>query len=285
MLWNYLKVALRNILRHKGYSFINIAGLAVGMAVCILIFLWVQFQFSYDKFHENLDDLYWVCTSDYYGSQISFNRGCPPAVSPALKAEYPEVVRASRYLRWEGLLKYGDKHFREQVRFLDPEFLEMFTIPFVKGDPGTALLNQNSIVISEQAAEKYFETEDPIGKIIRLDNQVDLEVTGVFRDWPEKSTFGHDYFIPIPVVTEFTREEYISTWYNCSFFNFVQLQEGTKIEEFNARIAERIKQSHPESKLEPYLFPVKKLDYRTGGSPYRHYQFYQLDDGTIRQAS
>ena len=182
MLKNYLKIAVRNILRHKGYSFINIAGLAVGMAVCILIFLWVQFQFSYDKFHENLDEVYWVCTNDYYGTQKSYNLGCPPAVGPAMAEEYAEVVRAARYLRWEGLLRYGDRHFREAVRFFDPDFLEMFTIPFVKGDPKTAMINPNSIILSEKAAEKYFDDEDPIGKIMRLDNQADLEVTGVFKN-------------------------------------------------------------------------------------------------------
>lgn len=260
MLKNYIKVAFRNFLRHKGYSSINILGLSIGIAVCIVILLWIQYQFIYDKFHENIDELYWVCTYYELENRVDNAIGSPPALGPALMEEYPEIVNYSRYARNNGLLvKYGNNIFREPVRLVDPGFIQMFTIPFVKGDPNTALNDPFSIVISERIAEKYFGEDNPIGKMLKIQNEYDFTVTGVFENLPDNSTFGFDILCPVIFTRLINRPNYIDTWYNCAFYTFVQLDKNVDYQNVNERILKRIKQSDPESNLESYIFPFKKI--------------------------
>ena len=129
MLKNYLKVALRNIVRHKGYSFINISGLAIGIAICILILLWVQDEIKYDRFHKNLNQIYIVPTWHDHGDTKGLSGGAPPAVAPALKQEYAEIVNACRYrpAYYEFLIHYKDKVFSDKAACADPEFFQMFS--------------------------------------------------------------------------------------------------------------------------------------------------------------
>ena len=260
MFINYLKFTIRNISRSKGYSFINIFGLAVAMSVCIIIFLWVQYQFSYDKFNENIDDLYWVATWYKLGQDVSANYGGPPAVGPALKEDFPEIIRTTRYYRpSQMLVKYGDKHFRETMRGVDADYLEMFTFPLIHGDAATALLDPRSIVISESIVEKYFGEENPMGKILTIENQYDFKVTGVMRDIPDNSTIGTNIIFPVTFARDLSSEKYIDTWYNCSFYTFAQLREGTDYEELNEKIKGFIKRYDPDTNLDSYLFPYKRI--------------------------
>ena len=259
MLKNYLKVALRNIIHHKGYSSINIIGLAIGMAICIIILLWAKYQFSYNTFHENIDNLYWVGTYYQLGKDIDSVPGSPPAIGPALKEDFPDIVRSTRYLRHRGLFKYGEKHFREQVKMVDPDFLEMFTFPLIKGDPLTALDDPYSIIISEKTAEKYFGDEDPIGKTLIFQNQHDFTVTGVAKNIPDNSTIYFDFLAPIACANEVISDGYTDTWYNCAFYTMAQLREGADYQAVSEKIRGRIKQSFGESNLESFLFPFSKL--------------------------
>ncbi|MCP4631622.1 MAG: FtsX-like permease family protein [candidate division Zixibacteria bacterium] len=256
---NFIRIAMRSIIRQKGYSVISIFGLGLGMAVCILILLWVQYQFDVDRFHENIDEIYWVPTYYQLGNEITNAIGSPPAVGPALKTDYPEIIRASRYLRMGGLIRYGDLHFREEYKMVDPDFLEIFTFPLVKGDVTTALNDPNSIVISESKSKKYFGDEDPIGKTLTIDNAHDLIVTGVLRDLPENSIFGFGFLVPIVKTRDIIGKEYIDTWYNCAFYNIVQLEKNADYLAVSEKIRGRIKQSDPTSNLESYLFPYSKL--------------------------
>ena len=182
-----LKTAFRNLAHHRGYSMINIGGFAIGIACCVLIFLWVQDELSFDRFHENLESLQRVV------QEVSFSDGTilrtartPYPMGPALVTDQPEIIRFTRltpFLRI--LIEHEDKAFYESdFAFADPSLLEMFSFPLLKGDPNTALSETNSVLISEDMAKKYFGSEDPMGKTLTMDNQTDFQVSGVFENIP-----------------------------------------------------------------------------------------------------
>jgi len=129
MFKNYFVVALRNLLKHKGYSFINIIGLALGMSCCFLILIWIQDEVKTDNFHENMDSIYLVRTYVHHGSEVVKGTGSVPALGPALKKEYPEVINSARFHNGQGdhLVKYREKQFKERIQMADPEIFEIFT--------------------------------------------------------------------------------------------------------------------------------------------------------------
>jgi len=262
MFKNYMKIALRNIKRHKGYSFINIFGLAAGIACCILIFLWVQDEFSYDKFHDNGDNLYLVGTHQRLGSRTATSSGTPPALGPAFKQEYPEIVNSARFCNGPHALifAYGEKRFRELTEAVDSSLLEMFTFPLIQGNPESALTEPYSLVMTERMAQKYFNDDDALGKIIRVENKYDFKVTGVLKNLPRNSLLRFDFLIPIQFLKEhWNSPDHLSTWYNFSFTTFVQLNENASLEEVNQKIAGRIKQGYPKNDVTPFLRSYAKL--------------------------
>jgi putative ABC transport system permease protein len=187
--WNYAKAALRVIRRQKLYSVINIAGLAVGMAVCLLILLWVRDELSYDKFHANYHD---ICLTipELQGQKVNAN---PLALAKAFKNQYPEVRQITRY-SWETFdMKYGDKILSVDGGLVDDDFLKMFNFPLVKGDPETVLATRESLVLTEKMAAKLFGAEDPIGKTVKANNRFDLIVTGIAKDVPRNSSIQFDF--------------------------------------------------------------------------------------------
>ena len=139
MFKNYLKVAFRNLIKNRIYSFINIIGLALGMACCILILLWVQDELSFDSFHKNNDRLYKVVNQ----LDDSWTTASPWALVPTLKKDFPEVDKATRFNTMDLLVKYDDKSYYENIGFVDPDFLEMFSFPLIEGDPSSALNQKN----------------------------------------------------------------------------------------------------------------------------------------------
>ena len=262
MFKNYLKVALRVIKRHKAFSFINIAGLAIGMACCILIFLWVQDELRFDQFHENGDNLYIVGTRMRLGSRMAITTGTPPALGPALKEEYPEIINSVRFCNGPHTLylNYGNKKFKEAGEAVDPSFLEMFTFPLKQGDPATALSDPYSLVMTERVAGKYFGNEDPVGKVIRVDNTYDFMVTGVLEEVPHNSILRFDFLFPIEFLKErWNNPRQLETWYNLSFTTYVQIQDKLTPEGINSKIAGRINKDHPQDDVKPFLWPFKKL--------------------------
>jgi predicted permease len=202
MFRNYLKIALRNILRQKGYSFINITGLSLGMACCLLMLLWVSDELSYNHFHENAETLFRV-EQDQPTSQGQFHVNVTPyAMGPALVAEIPEIKNASRIDATGTLLvRYGDKSFFESGgSAVDPSFLDMFSFPLVKGDKASALKQPTSAVISEDIAAKYFGEDDPVGKTLTFNDQYAVTVTGVMKNAPLQSTFRPDILVPMELM-------------------------------------------------------------------------------------
>ncbi|UCE43248.1 MAG: ABC transporter permease [Candidatus Aminicenantes bacterium] len=260
MIKNYLKVALRNIKRHKGFSIINIAGLAIGLACCLLITIWVLDELSYDKFHENAANLYRVEENQHYSGRIFYVYVTPYPLGPALKTEIADIIDATRVV-WTGgvLFKYEDNtFFEDNGRAVDPSFLKMFTYPLVKGDKNTALDSPFSAVLSEDLAEKYFGDDDPIGKVITLNNKYDFTVTGVMENIPHNTYLQFDFLVPYEILkrTGQTQEEDFGS---NSIFTFVQLADGIAAEQVNQQISGFIKTKLPESRTELRLMPFVKL--------------------------
>lgn len=262
MFKNYMKVAFRNIARHKSFSLINITGLAVGMACCILIFLWVQDEWSYDQFHDNGENLYIVGTRIKYGSRTATSSGTPSALGPALKSEYPEIVNSVRFCNGPHALyfAYEDKKFREEVEAVDPSFLQMFSFPLIFGDPETALDDPHSIVMSEEMAAKYFGMDNPLGQTIRVNNKYDFTVTGVSKNVPRNSILRFDYLVNIAFLKEhWSNPQMLNKWYNLSFTTFVELQDNVSPEVFSTKIADRINKEFPRDDVKPFLWAYTKI--------------------------
>jgi len=262
---NYLKIAFRNIIKHKGYSFINIFGLAVGMAICILLLLWVQFELSYDRFHQHGADLYRIIKVWRQG-EISHQTITPAPLAPALKEEFPEIIDAARFLPVGNLLlKYGEKSFYENGGvFADPAIFRMFTFPLVKGEPQSALANPYSIVLTGSLAAKYFGNKEPVGKIIRVDNRVDFTVTGVMKDIPKNSHMQFDFVVPFTLIgkkglTAQLAQESLTDWHNTIYFSYVLLRSGTSYQSLSHKIANYLQKSSHDSTSTLYLQPLKKI--------------------------
>jgi len=263
MFWNYVKIAWRNIKRYKGYSFINIFGLAIGLACCILILLWVQDELNYDRFHTNADDLYRIVTEFHKTEPVTHYWPVCAPLAPALREEYPEIVKATRFsrLRRGQLVKYKDKNFLEpQICLTDPDFFTMFTFPFLEGDPQTALSNPNSIVLVESVSAKYFGNENPIGKILNINNEYDLTVTGVMKEIPENSSIQFDFLIPFIRIEDFEKAwAVLDNWSLSGFATYVQLEKNASAEALENKIAYYLKNHVPESEDMIYLQSFKDI--------------------------
>ncbi len=245
MFKNYLKIALRNIRKHKGYSFINIAGLAIGMAACILILLWVQDELSYDWFHKNADQIYRVVFADETYDQIRHYSVTPPALAKAMKKDFAEIIQTTRFDSEENMLVlFGENKFKATVGFTDAEIFAIFTIPFVKGNPQTALKNKNSVVITEKIAAKFFGQEDPINKVITLNNQIDFSITGIIKDAPSNSSLQFELLTQFEHLEELTGQGNTSSWQEFGFKTYVLLTKHTSIPDFNKKISDFLLKSN-----------------------------------------
>ena len=264
MLGNYFKVALRNILRHKGFSIINLFGLAVGMAVCILILLWVWDETSYDKFHENIDELYRVVEHQNYTSGSMFPVAVTPdMIGPALKDDYPEVLEFTRLRVFQNVLvEYQDKAiFEDGICFADPSLLDMFNFPLLEGNKDSVLPGIESVVLSERIAKKYFRNEDPIGRTITLFSGIDMVVTGVMKDIPQNSHLQFDFLGHF----DFIRKNFGwgGGWSNNNYYTYVQLQENSDVERLGAEVFEYFQKIGKQSGTKFLLQPVKDIHLRS----------------------
>jgi hypothetical protein len=256
--------ALRALQKHKGSALLNIVGLSIGMTACILILMWVRYEVEWDQYHEHIDELYLVATEHDHGTSVDYGWGSPPAVAPAFAAEYPEITAATRYTSNYGyMVQYGDEMIDQHrgSRFVDPEFLAMFSLEFISGDPETALDDVHSIVLTESVADQLFGDEDPLDKIVTVEYDHAFRVTAVVTDCPSNSMLRFESLAPIEFIRELSdNPEYIDTWYNCSFQSFLRLRPGTDSDAFNEKIAGRIKQSRPESNVTPFAYPYGDLN-------------------------
>ncbi|MCP4724718.1 MAG: FtsX-like permease family protein [bacterium] len=235
MFRNYVKIAIRNIFKQKGYSFINITGLAFGMACSILIFLWVNDEINYDNFHDNGNDIYRIL-EDVYFTETNFRgyTAVPRRLAPALSEHYPEVIDFTRYLPGRNVVvSYENRMFNENyIANVDPSFLSIFSFDLISGEPETALSDPNSIVITKSTAERYFGGTDPVNKILRVDNKYDFRVTGVLEDTPSNSHLKFDILMP------FVEDRWIGLpdGTPALTYSYVRLLPGTDFLEMDSKI-------------------------------------------------
>jgi len=262
MFKNYFIMTLRNIRRHKVHSIINIAGLSFGMAVCLLIFLWVQDEFGYDRFHSNKDEIAQVYSELKYSSGDSqIHMGSYYPLAKVLKNECPEVIDAVRYESATGLLlSRGEKRFMNDVVGLaDPSFFDIFSFPFVRGNPEAALAENYSVVLTEKMAKKYFGSEDPLGKTLTVNSELDVQVTGVMQDVPTQSSLQFDCIVPyvLAFAPSFKEPEH---WGGNPLNTYVLLHKGTDHPQVEQKITAIVeKHMKPDTvKVAFHLHPLTK---------------------------
>ena len=235
---NYLKIALRNFSRNKTFTFINILGLAIGMAVCIMLLLWVQNELSYDKFHENQDQIYnLIQVGIWNDGQTYGNRTIPYRLAPLMQEIYPEVKNHVRLRTLSGMMmQVDDKTFYEDnVLLTEPALFEMFSFKLVQGDLEVAFKDKHNLILTEDTAAKYFGDENPMGKVIRYDNQIDFTVTGIAENPPSNSTITFDMIVPFEIIGE----NRINGW-SWESQGYIQLFENTDVEAFQQKIVNTI---------------------------------------------
>lgn len=237
MFKNYFKTAWRSLLKGKGFSFINIAGLAIGMAGAILILLWLQNEISFDKFHANKDNLYQVygLASDVDGKAVAINVTSQP-MGPALKQNYPEVEAATRLQDVSSFLFTANNKSFININgdFADASFLQMFSFPLIEGNKNEQLNNIYSITITQKLAKKLFGNEDAIGKIIKIDSVDNFTVTGVLKDLPSNTRFNFEYLLPWNYLKKIGWNN--DTWLSNNTPTYIQLKPNTNVTAFSEKI-------------------------------------------------
>lgn len=262
MLKNYFKIALRNLWRNRGYSALNIGGLAIGMSAGFLILLYVAFEISFDRFHENTDSIYRLVTdiktpSDQFKVPlIDWN------ILSELDSEFPEIQSAVRVMSTELELQYENREYKESYALaVDSGFFKMFSYTLVKGDPETLLDKPLSLVLSESAAKKYFGDEDPIGKAIGIgDGENMAKVTGVMHDMPENTYLRGDVILSISSFTEVINPLIEESWANFENHGFVMLNDQANTETLVAKIETYNDKAHGKEMEESKLNLVYKLE-------------------------
>jgi len=262
LVWNYVKLTLRKTNKEKGHALINVAGLAAGMACCMTIFLWVQDELSYDRFHDKGDRILRVFTRDFAGGGTRLDEAAPAPIGAALVAEYPEVVNATRLQSgWTGWnLHLGENDFSsERLAAVEPSLFEIFSFPFIEGDPKTALKDPHSIVLTESLARKIFGKEGALGKTLQI-NSTDMAVTGVIKDIPRNSHIQFDYAFPAVNMAQW-RSSKLDDWSYLQFATYVEVRKGTDRKDLGAKIAGMVKTKDPKLPLEVFLCPLRNVHF------------------------
>ncbi len=251
MLRNYIKVIIRNVVKQKAYTFINIAGFAVGLATCILILLYVIHELSYDKFHSNADRIYRIgVEGNLSGENVKYplsNLG----TGPAMLKDYYEVESFTRLYSMPRIpIKYGENNFfEERLAYVDPQFFEVFSYSLIQGNPKTALEAPYSIILTRDMAEKYFGDDNPLGKQLKLNNRYDYNVTGVIENFPENSHLKVDFICSIETFYVINDRD-VEEWTNFNNYTYLLLRKNVSPEAFVSKFP---------AFIDNYLPGLKKL--------------------------
>lgn len=240
-----IRISLRQIFRERLISAINIIGLAIGMACTILIFLWVNDEISYDKFHKNANNIYTLIGVHHEEIGLDYSGNIPLPVGPEIKKNFDEIEKYTRMRRFSYAVKYKNKSFPERLFYhTDPAFFEIFTYSFLKGDPGSAFSQPNSLVITERIAKKYFGNKDPIGEILIVDENDLFTVTGVIATPPANTKIEFDFLAPIKFLEDVGFR--INSWNSWSCRTFIQLKEFADYMDVENKIKNTINERNPD---------------------------------------
>jgi putative ABC transport system permease protein len=267
MLRHFFQIAWRNLMKRKLYSFINIAGLTIGMACCVLITLYIRNELTYDRYHTKSDRIYRV-TQTFRSVQKGENPGpptpqdfwvwgCAP-VGAALQADFPEIEKVVRFMSPNSiLLQHGERHIQQDnLLYMDSTAFDVFSWKMLYGDPHTALIAPNSIVLTRSVAEKFFGDANPVGQTLRADNQVNLLVTGVMEDVPSNSQFTFNGLISMSTERE-QRSGIFSNWGYVDFYTYLLLKKNASIQPLRANADAFVKRHNPDDK--GYVIAFEKM--------------------------
>lgn len=266
MLLNYLKITLRNLHRNLTYSFINIFGLSIGIACSILILLWIGDEFKYDRFHERSDRLYKVMMNQTFSGKVGSQVALPYPLKDKLKEQSADI-KYSVITNWgEGyLLANGENKVNKVGISASEDFLKMFTFPLLQGDINTALSDPNAIVLTQDLAKTLFGEEEPLGRLVKIDNNRELKVTGVLAPIPDQSEFSFIHHIT-PFAFYESIQEWVQNsrerWDNNSFQMYVELEEGSTKEKVDASIRDIVKKQVADTLTNPQVFLHPMTDLR-----------------------
>jgi putative ABC transport system permease protein len=262
MFKNYLTVALRSLVKNKAFSFINISGLAIGMACCILILIFVQDELTYDSYHMNADRIYRLIALNKSAGEERYFAPIGAPVAENFDQSLPEVQKAVRFNTGSRVLvEYlGKKYFEERFFFGDPGVFEVFDFPIIRGDSRTALSAPFTVVITETTAGKYFGNEDPVGKHLIVDNERTYLVTAVMEDVPPHSHFHFDFLASLETLGSLHGEQYLRHPGYLDFYTYLLLAENTDPRELERKMAEGVKRSYGEKIAAMRTFLLQPLE-------------------------
>ena len=256
MLKNYFKIAFRNLWKRKGYSFINILGLTIGMASAMLILLWIQNELSYDRSYKNSDRLYAMFNRDKFDGKLWAWGSTPKIMAPTIKHDYPEAEAVSRYSNITFLSTVGERKINSRGAFADSAFLSMFGFPMVSGNAGQALAGNYNIVLTQKMATRLFGSEDPMGKTVLIDSNANFTVSAVLKDLPNNTSFRFDYLLPWAFMEKLGWND--KFWGNNSVTTYVLLKPAASLASFNAKVKD-ITTSHSDETAKVFAYPVSRL--------------------------
>ncbi|HVS91620.1 MAG TPA: ABC transporter permease [Mucilaginibacter sp.] len=288
MLKNYFKVALRNLMRNKGYATINVTGLAIGIAACLLIFLIVQFETSFDTFHSKRNSIYRVVTASKGPNGLDLGSGVPFPTSEALRIDYPQIKEVAAIINYGGQYsvgtagsKQGVKKFKEDnAYYCEPQFFDIFDFDWLAGDRKTALTEPKTAVLTEDEADKFFgDWHNAIGKVIRYNNQTDFKVTGILKNFPANTDFPTKIMMSYATMRQKGSDFYgnMNDWVSIygSHFVFVVLPSGLSVAQFNQDLAAFVKKHKPAEYVKQgmQLQPLSDMHYNTKVGIFTHNPF------------
>jgi len=256
------KIALRNIWRNRSSSLINISGLAIGLAACLLLLLYVSYEWSFDKQGKDSAQIYQVLTNytDENGEISGTGQSTGNAIGPVLKQDYPEVEAMTRLTHgWDELIANGQSSFKKKVVFADQDMLQIFDYHFIYGDQRTAMDAPNNVILTESTAKILFGTSDVLNRTVRYENKTDLTVTGVIKDIPKNSSVVFDFLLPWSLhVQNYSWAKHIG-WSNNNWSTIVKLSTTADVAELNKKINGLVRKNEAESKASPFLYPLSRL--------------------------
>jgi len=285
MLKNYFKIAFRSLLKSKGTSFINILGLSIGMACCLVIFLFVQNELSYDRFHSKSDEIFRVLTIDEaLGVSSSLVGITLPALGESMEENFPEVVNRVRMLpQGRQLINYEQEGFYTQhFAYAEPSLFEVFDFQLLDGDTENALQAPNTVVFSESMAKRTFGDDDPIGKRIDIGNQQGLEVVAIMKDITENSHLDFDVIVSMEQAdTTSGFAQFLGSWQSISMVTYVQLTNPEIEGNVEEKMEEMIRANNVGDNFKVTLQPLKDAHLKSSGILFENYNLNKTDEGYV----
>ncbi|HEY0175865.1 MAG TPA: ABC transporter permease, partial [Pedobacter sp.] len=256
------KIALRNLWKNRASSLINIGGLAIGLSACLLLLLYADYEWNYDKQFKDHDRIYQAMTNLYDGNghitrTIDLTQN---VLAAALKEEFPEVEHTARTTNlYKRVMATGDSQLKIESRYADPDFLKIFNYQFISGSPEKALNGPNSIILTERTAKRLFGTSDALNKTLKFEDQAVLKVTGVIKDLPVNVTYGFEALAPWKLYENLNQWPAKPNWGNHDFTTLMKLSARADVNRLNEKMSNIVREHFALSKEKTFIFPLTKL--------------------------